>query len=50
MRVVDLQQEVGLGHVCQTTIFKALHENGVKVYEEDFKFILSTENKDIRKV
>ena len=50
MRIVDLQQEAGLGHVCRTTIFKALHENGLKAYREDFKFILSTDNKEIRQV
>ena len=50
MRVVDLQQEAGVGHVCRTTAAKALREKGIKAYREDFKFILSTENKFIRKV
>ena len=50
MRIIDLQREAGVGRVSQTTALKALHENGIKAYREDFKFILSTENKTVRKV
>ena len=50
MRVVDLQREAGVGHVCQTTALNALHANSLKAYREDFKFILSVENKVIRQV
>ena len=32
MRVVDLQREAGVGHVCQTTALNALHANGLKAY------------------
>lgn len=50
MRLVDLQREAGLGQICRTTALKALHENGIKAYQEDFKFILTGENKEIRQV
>jgi transposase len=50
MRLVDLRRESGLTHVSDSTILKALHERKLKAYREDFKFILSSENKQIRLV
>ena len=45
MRLVDLRREADLSHVSDTTIFRALHEQGFKAYHEEFKFILTAENK-----
>jgi hypothetical protein len=50
MRLVDLRREAGLSHVSDTTVFRALQERGLKAYREEFKFILSEENKKIRLV
>lgn len=50
MKVVDLRQEAGLSHVSDFPILKALHERGLKAYREEFKFILTTENKAVRLV
>ncbi|KAG0125456.1 hypothetical protein HOY82DRAFT_616511 [Tuber indicum] len=41
MKLVDLQQEAGLGHVCLTTVFNALAERGLGAYQEQFKYILN---------
>jgi transposase len=50
MRLVDLRREAGLSHVSDTTVFRALQERELKAYREEFKFILSEENKKIRLV
>ena len=50
MVLVDLRREAGLSHVCNTTVWNALRERGIKAYREQFKFILTTHNKKIRLV
>ena len=50
MRVVDLRREASLSHVSDSTILRALHELGLKAYCEEFKFILTAENKAQRMV
>jgi hypothetical protein len=50
MRLVDLRRQSGLTRVSDSTILKALHERKRKAYREDFKFIFSSENKQIRLV
>ncbi|RPB04331.1 hypothetical protein L873DRAFT_1840425 [Choiromyces venosus 120613-1] len=45
MRLVDIRRESGLSHVSDTTVWKALREQGIKAYREEFKFILKSENK-----
>lgn len=45
MKLVDLRREAELSHVCDTTVYNALYEHGIKAYQEEFKFILSPENK-----
>jgi transposase len=50
MRLVDIRREAGLTHVSDTTVFRALHERKIKAYREEFKFILSSDNKQIRLV
>ena len=50
MRLVDLRREASLSHVSDSTVFRALHEHGLKAYHEEFKFILSAENKAERLV
>lgn len=50
MRLVDLRREAGLSHASDTTVFRALHEQGFKAYHEEFKFILTAENKAERMV
>jgi transposase len=50
MRLVDIHREAGLTHVSDTTVFRALHERKIKAYREEFKFILSSDNKQIRLV
>ena len=50
MFLVDLRREAGLSHVCNTTVWSALRERGIRAYREQFKFILTTENKKIRLV
>ena len=47
---VDLRREAGLSHVSDITVFRALHEQGFKAYHEEFKFILTVENKAERMV
>ncbi|KAF8252024.1 hypothetical protein K440DRAFT_636206 [Wilcoxina mikolae CBS 423.85] len=41
-------RSAGLGHVSDTTVWKALHERGIKAYHEEFQSILSSENKAVR--
>jgi hypothetical protein len=50
MRLVYIRREAGLAHVSDSTVLKALHERKLKAYREEFKFILSSENKQIRLV
>jgi transposase len=50
MRLVDIRRESGLAHVSDSTVLKPLHERKIKAYREEFKFILSSENKQIRLV
>jgi len=45
MKLVDIQQEAGLSHVCPATIFNALVERGLGAYREQFKFILNPASK-----
>ncbi|RPA90925.1 hypothetical protein L873DRAFT_1838836 [Choiromyces venosus 120613-1] len=48
MNLIDLQRTAGFGHVCPSTILKALHECGIQAYREEWKFILKPENKVTR--
>jgi len=48
MNLIDLQRTVGFGHVCPSTILKALHEPGIRAYRQKWKFILKPENKITR--
>jgi len=48
MVLVVIQQESGLSHVSDTTIWKALKERRIKPYREEFKFKLKSENKLLR--
>jgi transposase len=50
MRLVDLRREAGLSHVSDQTVLNALHERKLKAYREEFKFILTENNKKIRLV
>ena len=50
MKLVDIRREVGFGHVSDSTVYRALLERGMKAYREDFKFILTAENKLVRLV
>ena len=50
MKLVDIRREAGFSHVSDSTVYRALSERGMKAYREDFKFILSAENKVIRLV
>ena len=50
MKLVDLRREAGLGDVSDTTVLRALHEQGIKAYREEFKFILDEKNMQTRKV
>lgn len=50
MKLVDLRQEAGLSHVSDSTVYKALREQEIKAYWEEFKFILLPENKTTRLV
>ena len=34
--------------VCDSTVYRALRKRGIRAYREEFKFILSTENKYAR--
>jgi hypothetical protein len=44
MKLVDLRREAGLSHFCDTTVYNALHQRGIKASSEEFKFILLPEN------
>jgi transposase len=48
MRLIEIQQAAGLGHVSTCTVWSALHKRGIKAYVEEFKFILTGENKEVR--
>ena len=48
MCLVDIRREAGLGHVSDSTVWKALRSWGIKAYREMFKFILKSENKVVR--
>ena len=48
MWLVDIRREAGLGHVSDSTVWKALRSRGIKAYREMFKFILKSENKVVR--
>ncbi|RPB05483.1 hypothetical protein L873DRAFT_1899051 [Choiromyces venosus 120613-1] len=48
MNLIDFQRTAGFGHVCPSTILKALHECGIQAYREEWKFILKPENKVTR--
>jgi len=50
MKLIDIQREAGLSHVCSVTIFNALVERGLGVYREQFKFILNPISKQKRLV
>lgn len=50
MKLVDLRREAELSHVSDSTVYKALREREIKAYREEFKFILSPENKTTRLV
>lgn len=45
MSLTEIQCEARLGHVSKSTVLRALHERGLKAYREEFKFILTPENK-----
>jgi len=49
MELIDIRREAGLSHVSDSTVMRALHEQGIKAYREEFKFILKDENMAIRK-
>jgi len=49
MKLIDIRREAGLSHVSDSTVMRALHEQGIKAYREEFKFILKDENMAIRK-
>jgi hypothetical protein len=44
MRVIDLRREALLSHISDSTILRALHEQGIQAYREEFKFILQPHN------
>ena len=48
IKLVDLQREAGLSHVCFATIFNALVERSLRAYREQFKFILNPISKQKR--
>ena len=48
MCLVNIRREARLGHVSDSTVWKALRSRGIKAYREMFKFILKSENKVVR--
>jgi len=50
MKLIDIRQEAGLGHVSDASAFRALIERGIHAYREEFKPILDSENKAKRLV
>jgi hypothetical protein len=44
MRVLNLHCKALPTHVSNSTILRALHEQGIKAYYEEFKFILKLHN------
>ena len=44
MKLIDIRREAVLSHVSDSTVMRALHEQGIKAYREEFKFILKDEN------
>ncbi|RPB05353.1 hypothetical protein L873DRAFT_1785580 [Choiromyces venosus 120613-1] len=47
MQMIDIQREAGFSHVSVTTLLRALKERKVGAYHEEFKPILTAENKKI---
>ena len=50
MQMVDIQWEAGFSHVSVTTLLRALKERKIGAYHEEFKPILTAENKKLRLV
>ena len=50
MKMIDIRREAGFLHVSQTTLLRALKERGIGAYQEEFKPILTLENKEKRLV
>ena len=50
MQMVDIQREAGFPHVSVTTLLRALKERKIGAYHEEFKQILTAENKKLRLV
>lgn len=50
MKMIDIRREAGFLHVSQTTLLRALTERGIGAYQEEFKPILTLENKEKRLV
>lgn len=50
MKMIDIQREAGFTHVGLTTLRRALAERGIRAYQEEFKPILTAENKEKRLV
>ena len=47
MQMVDIQREAGFSHVSVTTLLRALKERKIGAYHEEFKPILTAENKKL---
>ncbi|RPA94399.1 hypothetical protein L873DRAFT_1747136, partial [Choiromyces venosus 120613-1] len=47
MQMINIQREAGFSHVSVTTLLRALKERKVGAYHEEFKPILTAENKKI---
>jgi hypothetical protein len=50
MKMIDIRREAGFAHVSLTTLRRALAERGIGAYQEEFKPILTAENKEKRLV
>jgi len=50
MHMVDIQREAGFPHISISTLLRALKERKIGAYREEFKPILTLENKKIRLV
>jgi len=50
MKIIDIRCEAGFLHVGQRTLLRALKELGIGAYQEEFRPILTPENKEKRLV
>ena len=50
MNMIDVQREADFAHVSLKTLLRALAEQGIGAYQEEFKPILTAENKEKRLV